>query len=156
MLDVSFKSHEKYPYERILKMHVIMDYLPWCLLRLLNIAAACFLFMLDRKSVQRMRANNRHAVWYRRGFFLGAWFFLLPLIGIDGPQMMISLLLFHGTVLPFNLDFDYQLSLHSLSIFTWLAIFTYGVNIMLISYCMYLGVSNLLSQRKEETNRRYQ
>ena len=129
-------------------MYSTMYYLIWVLSRIMSFAAACFLFMLDRKNVKRMRANNQHAGWYQRGLFLCGWVFLIPLIGADIPQLLISLLLFHGTVLPTNPDFDYQLSIHSLSFFIWLAIFAYGINIVLVIYLVYLGVRSNLSQRK--------
>jgi len=128
-------------------------YLMWCITQLLALAAACLLFWLDQK-VKREGEQGRRTRWFQRGFFVAGWIFLVPFLGVQVPQLMITLFVFHGSVLPSSPDFSYQLFTHSLSIILWLSLFSYGLTILLGIYAMYLGIRGALSQREQQKKRK--
>ena len=123
-------------------------YLMWLALQLFVFAAACFFFCLDFRQVKRERKKGQYTIWYHRGFFVTGWLFLIPFLGIAVPDTIITLEVFHGSVLPSSPDFDYQISKHSLSFIIWLSFFSYGVTTILIIYTIFLGIRKALSQRK--------
>lgn len=124
------------------------DIIVWGITPLLELGAACFFFLLDRRILKH--ESGQHIVWYRRGLFIGAFIFLVPLLGVYIPEMIISLLIFHGSVLPSSSDFDYQLFTHSLSFFTWLAIFSYATPLVLFIYIICLGLIGAKRRQKKE------
>ena len=109
----------------------------WGIPPFLDLVGTCFFLWLDQRS--QKREGGQGIVWYRRILFVGACLFLIPLLGIYLPEIIISLVVFHGFILPSTADFDYQLFTHSLSFFTWLAIFAYGVDFALVIYIACLG-----------------
>lgn len=120
----------------------------WGITPLLELVAACFFFLLDRRILKH--ENGQHIVWYRRSLFIGAFIFLVPLLGVYIPEIIISLVVFHGLVLPYSSDFNYQLFTHSLSFFTWLAIFSYAIPLLLFIYIIYLGLIRARYQQEKE------
>lgn len=128
-------------------------YLTWGVILLFNLAAACLLFGLDHK-VKREGEQGRHTRWFHRGFFVAGWIFLVPLLGVQVPQLIITLFVFHGSVLPSSPDFSYQLFKHSLSFIIWLFIFSYGLTILLVIYAIYLGIRGALYQREQQKKRK--
>jgi len=108
----------------------------------------CLLFWVDRKNSKRERENGQHTPWYRRGLVVGGWMILLPVLGREIPALIVSLLVFHGSVRPDSFGFDQQLFHHSLSFFAWLAIYSEIGSVALFIYVVYLAITRYLRQGK--------
>ncbi len=123
-------------------------YLMWSITQLFVLAGAALFFGLDRTQVKRAREQGHRTNWYHRGFFVASWIFLVPLLGIQLPEFIVTFFVFHCSVLPSSPDFSYQLFRHSLLFITWLFIISYGLTILLIIYAIYLGIRTALHQQK--------
>jgi hypothetical protein len=131
-------------------MNDSINYLMWGFTQLVALAAACFLFGLDRRQVKREREQGQHTRWFQRGFFVAGWIFGVPLLGVQLPQLIISLFVFHDSVFPSSFDFNYRLFQHSLSFFIWISVFSYGLSVLLIVYVIFLGIRGAGYQREQQ------
>ena len=129
-------------------MDTTIDYLMWSAIQFIALAAVCFFFWLDRLFMKREKEQGQRTAWYRRPSLVASWIFLVPLLGVEIPKMIVTLVVFHGSVLPDDPDFDYQVFKHSLSFITWISICSYGVTILLIIYLIYLGAAEAFRQLK--------
>lgn len=69
------------------------------------------------------------------------------------PQLIITLFVFHGSLLPSSPDFNYQLFTHSLSFIIWFSIISYGLTVLLIIYVIYLGIRGVFYQNGQQKKR---
>lgn len=134
------------------KMDTILPFVWSAFLQLLAIAIGCAFFLVDRERIRRVRMQRQHTTTkYRREFLFVSLIFLLPTLGKTLPEMIISLVVFRGSVLPSSPDFTYQLHTHSLDFFIWLAVVSIILSTALIMFTIFLGI--LIYKQRERSDR---
>lgn len=107
--------------------------------------------LVDWRAARREQEKGQlQRVWYCRGLTIGGLMLVVPVLGKALPEMMISLVVFRGFLLPSSSDFDYQIYAHSLVFFTWLSFLTELVTIALLCYAIYLAMKTYRQQREEQ------